>query len=355
MLPGECARQDSVITTLLEAERNKEPFDLIIVERSMSDMDCFEVASQIRQSSIDVAILMTTLDNVPGEHTRALQLGIDGYAVRPISRCDMLRLVCKILGSVHNPKGEQIAALDVVADQPGDGRTLRILIADDSDDNRFLLREYLKNSSYEIAFAENGEQALQMARSEPFDLVLMDIQMPLMDGLTATRLMRKAEQEEGRNPVPVLALTASARKEDIEASLVAGCNAHITKPLSREKLLTGIEAYVKRSGEPTVVYPLQIDLPAGLEEAAKRYIKARKDEVPRLFGLVAERKFGELRALAHNMKGTGTSYGFPELTRRGGVIEHLAGEQDTEALSRQLLALSQYVQDAENAVNALAL
>jgi CheY-like chemotaxis protein len=120
----------------------------------------------------------------------------------------------------------------------------KILIAEDSEDSRFLLQEFLKRGPYQVTFAENGKVALEAALAQPFDLILMDIQMPVMDGLTATRLIREVEQREGRVPVPLLALTAHTRKADIELSLAAGCNAHISKPVSKSGLLDTIQKYL---------------------------------------------------------------------------------------------------------------
>jgi CheY-like chemotaxis protein len=115
---------------------------------------------------------------------------------------------------------------------------------DDSADNRFLFGVYLEDTSYDITFAEDGQSAVELARSQPFDLIVMDVQMPMMDGLTATKLIRQEERDQGRPPVPVLAVTADARQVDVDASLKAGCNAHLTKPILKEKLLRAIEAHL---------------------------------------------------------------------------------------------------------------
>jgi PAS domain S-box-containing protein len=235
---------------------------------------------------------------------------------------------------------------DFAGHDPADTRSGRILIAEASDDSRFLLQAYLKNTLYQLTFAENGEHAVQMARSEQFDLILMAIQMPLMDGLTATKLIRDAERQGGRSPVPVLALTANADRKDIEESRAAGCSCHVFKPISKAELLNTIAQYIQRTDAGAKPGWLPIDVPPGLEAAAKRYIQTRKDEVPRLIQCLADRNFDQLRILAHNLKGTGTSYGFPDLTRLGGLMESSSREQNAGALSEQLLEFSKYIQDA---------
>jgi CheY-like chemotaxis protein len=130
-----------------------------------------------------------------------------------------------------------------MAAQQAQPQLMKILVAEDSEDSRFLLQEFLRRGPYEVTFAENGKIALDAALSQQFDLILMDIQMPVMDGLTATRLIREAEERDGRAHVPLLALTAHTRKADIDLSLAAGCNAHVSKPISKSGLLETVQKY----------------------------------------------------------------------------------------------------------------
>jgi CheY-like chemotaxis protein len=136
-------------------------------------------------------------------------------------------------------------------------RTFRILIAEDSEDCRFLLQEFLKSAQFKLTFTENGKLAVETARAQGFDLILMDIQMPVMDGLTATRLIRELEVKEGLAPIPILALTGNTRKADIDLSLGAGCNAHILKPVSKPGLLTSIQQHLPITTPPVKTAPLK--------------------------------------------------------------------------------------------------
>ena len=146
---------------------------------------------------------------------------------------------------VAEPRGlaiEQNAAPKTIHEAAANG-AFRILVAEDSEDCRYLLEEFLQGS-YTIKFAENGKQALEAALSYSFDLILMDIQMPVMDGITATRLIRQAEQQSGLSPTPLLALTGNGRKADIDLCLAVGCNAHVRKPVTKLELLKAIQAYL---------------------------------------------------------------------------------------------------------------
>ena len=114
---------------------------------------------------------------------------------------------------------------------------------EDTADNRLLVKAYLKDTAYVIDEAENGEVALEEFKNHPYRLVLMDVQMPVMDGHEATRRMRAWEKEHGKAPTPIIALTAHAIKEDVEKSLAAGCTAHLTKPIKKTTLLQAIGEY----------------------------------------------------------------------------------------------------------------
>nr|BFD65372.1 hypothetical protein HAGR004_03940 [Bdellovibrio sp. HAGR004] len=122
-------------------------------------------------------------------------------------------------------------------------KKIRILIADDTEDNRTLFTHYLKNEPYEIIEAENGLQAIDQVKSGEFDIVFMDVQMPEMDGYAATDRIREWERTEHKSPVPIIALTAHALSEDRQKSLKAGCNDHIAKPFKKDTLLGVINKY----------------------------------------------------------------------------------------------------------------
>ena len=121
-----------------------------------------------------------------------------------------------------------------------DQRALRILLVEDSQHNSLLVQSYLKKTAYQIDIAEEGRTAIEKFVSAKYDLVLMDVQMPGMDGYTATKLIRKWESEQGLKPTPIIALTAHALFEDEQKSLDAGCTAHLSKPVRKAALIETI-------------------------------------------------------------------------------------------------------------------
>lgn len=124
---------------------------------------------------------------------------------------------------------------------------LKILVVDDSLDNRNIIHAYLKKFPFEIYTAENGAEALSMMKCNHYDLVLMDIQMPVMDGLTATKMFREWEKENHKTHLPIAALTAFALKEDHDKSLKAGCDLHITKPVKKVTILETIKELTSKT------------------------------------------------------------------------------------------------------------
>ena len=125
----------------------------------------------------------------------------------------------------------------------GVSRNSRILIVDDTEDNRFLLLTYLRKYPFDVVQAENGKQAVDLATQESFDLILMDIQMPIMDGYVATRKIRDWEKDNGKKSIPIIAVSANAMAEDVQKSLDAGCTEHLTKPVKKTALLEMVQRY----------------------------------------------------------------------------------------------------------------
>ena len=143
-------------------------------------------------------------------------------------------------------KAEMTSSIVVEKEDENIGQTRQILLVDDSDDNRLLIQTYLKGTHYALQTAENGAVALEMMSNHTFDLVLMDVQMPVMDGYTATRTWRRIEQEQGRVPLSIIALTAHTLPEDVAESLKAGCTVHLSKPIRKKVLLEAIINYLPR-------------------------------------------------------------------------------------------------------------
>ena len=211
-------------------------FSLLMLDSRIAECDGFEAFTRLRALDPSVPAVMLTSDDRPGEATRCQELGICDYAVKPVQRSQLLQMVAKAIRSQTSPASESRALAEPKAG-------LRILIAEDCDDSRFLMEAYLAESSHRITFAENGQEAVGLYAQGEFDLILMDMQMPVMEGRAATHAIRTLEWQQGRTHVPILALTANALAIADKASEEAGCDGHLTKPISKQRLLAALDIY----------------------------------------------------------------------------------------------------------------
>ncbi len=346
----ECESASEGERELLQAQIRNEPFSIILLDRHMPELDGFAAIPLLRAAAPGIPIMMLTSDERPGDMKRRTEAQVAGYALKPVRRADLLRLMCRALGrplpgTLAKPASIQLSS----ASGKASGR-LRILIAEDSPDNRMLLEAYLKNSTHVLSFAEDGQQAADKFTATEYDLILMDMQMPVMDGLSATRLIRVLEGERGWAPIPIIALTANAMAHDVEASRAAGCNAHLSKPISKEKLLGALAQYgpVQRDESKDMsVDSLMTDIPDELKAIVPGYLKARMKELPVLSRLLEDAQYSRIQSLAHDLKGTGSSYGFPELTRLGSELEAAAKSSNSGDLANQLRELNEYLNRVE--------
>ena len=158
----------------------------------------------------------------------------------------------------ENSRAESIGKPRVPAEDRELVQPARILVAEDSEDNRVLIEVYLKSRPYHLTFEGDGRAAMNRLAEADFDLILMDVQMPEMDGLAATRAIRAIERERNAHPIPILAMTANASPQDVENSASAGCNAHLSKPVSRMDLFRAIEKY-RRQGSPSTASAVEVE------------------------------------------------------------------------------------------------
>jgi CheY-like chemotaxis protein len=151
--------------------------------------------------------------------------------------------------------GQQVSSSDFGSgDEPP--VHLNILIAEDNDKNQKLLRAYLGKTGHTLTVVEDGLSAVEKVEQEKFDIVLMDVRMPKMDGLTATRTIRERERRLGLEPLPILAITADAGVDESVRSLSAGCNAHLTKPISKGTLISAIRKHTRERNSEAGPYSI---------------------------------------------------------------------------------------------------
>ncbi|HEX9866988.1 MAG TPA: PAS domain S-box protein [Candidatus Tectomicrobia bacterium] len=232
---------------------------------------------------------------------------------------------------------------------------LRILLAEDSPDNCLVTLAYLEDTPYLVEIAETGAIAYDMFASRQYDLVLMDRQMPVMDGLTATRKIRAFERANGRPPIPIIALTASALKGDREMCLAAGCTAFLTKPIKQEVLLQAIRAHSIAAQplskeeilwEATVVAVVK----SNITDRIPAYLQNCRQNVIDIRSALDRVDFETVTILGHNMSGSGGMFGFQAITDIGAALQHAAESSDTDASRKWVGELSSYLDRIDESV-----
>ena len=219
------------------------PYQLLLLDCRMPEMDGFQVAETIRQasSSRDLTIVMLASHHWADDIARTYDMGLGGYLIKPIRKSDLLQTISIALdraaGIPHTT-----SSVPTTSAPSTETRVLRILLVEDSPDNQVLVRSYLKQTPYRLDIANHGAIALELFKNGYYDLILMDMQMPVMDGYEATQAIRAWEREHDLSPTQIIALTALALKEDGIKILDAGCNAHMTKPIKKHTLLEVLQA-----------------------------------------------------------------------------------------------------------------
>jgi len=233
----------TALDELRQASKGGRAYELLLLDCRMPEISGFRVVEQLK-SSINAScptIIMMTSDHWADDIARTYDLGLGGYLIKPIRQADLVQTIGIALGRT---KGTPPTGVDVVTSpSTASTRALRILLVEDSPDNQLLVRAYLRQPDYFLDVAEHGAVALDKFKSVHYDVILMDVQMPVMDGYAATKAIRSWERDHDLPPTPIIALTALALKEEGVRIFEAGCNTHLTKPIKKSTLLEVLRAY----------------------------------------------------------------------------------------------------------------
>jgi CheY-like chemotaxis protein len=229
---------------------------------------------------------------------------------------------------------------------------LHILLVEDSADNRTITEAYLQDTPYRVEIAENGAIAFEKITARHYDLVLMDRQMPVMDGLTATRTIRAWEGANDRPPTPIIALTASALKGDREMCLAAGCTAFLTKPIKQEVLLQAIKEHFMLDppspGEGSSrMGTILVNADRKFADLIPTYLQNCRQNVTAMLDALDQVDFETVKNLGHQMKGSGGAFGFQAITDIGTNLQEAAESADADASCKWVGELSNYLDRVE--------
>jgi len=340
------------LTQLRQAARDGHPFPVVLLDYMMPDMDGFTVAGEIQNDPVlkRTALIMLSSACGTGVATHSRKMGLAGYLTKPVRRSDLLNLILTIVGG----------RLEIKADRPTDdalppvARPLRLLLAEDNPVNQRLAVRILEKRGHQVTVANNGKEALCALERESFDVVLMDVQMPRVDGFEATAIIREWETKTGQHQ-RIIAMTAHAMTGDRERCLAAGMDAYISKPLDARKLIELVEE--TQPGAPVMAGKPEEDgfnLAQALEqmdgdrELFGEVVELFRRELPglvqRIRDAIGQGDAAELEQAAHKLKssvgifGKSVAFGACQELEKMGQNQQLTGAATQLAELEQMLA-----------------
>lgn len=244
------SEEAGAITVLRDAASSDDPFCIMVLDELAQETDYMNIVSATKGDPVleDVQVVYLAIPGFRGEADSAKELGCAAYLTKPVKQMLLLEAIIAILGCEETGKKAPIVTRHTLAEQRGlRARSFRILLAEDDYVSRTLALTILETAGYPVDIAENGRKAFEASRNTSYDLILMDVQMPELDGLEATRAIR--EEEGSHRHVPIIAMTAHAMKGDRERCLDAGMDDYITKPIKMEELFDVICKWTQLTDE----------------------------------------------------------------------------------------------------------
>ena len=354
----ESKNSEQGILALRRAIANAQPFDLILLDGDLPAPDSEQMLEHLKQdpSISNLPIMMLTT----GEHRKHsidhAGTEVSAYMVKPIKRFELLHTIGTVLATLSEQRITRQSAANVPLLPP-----LRILLAEDYKHNQLIVQQFLKHTPFQIDIAENGEIALEKFQAGRYDLVLMDIQMPVMDGYTATRKIRAFEEQNQRKTTPIIALTAYALKDTPEKSLQAGCNAYLNKPVKKAQLLEYIVKYTNNapiteaaqfaeepqqtpeaeSNDGRVVVYIEPDFAEFIPE----FFEDIRQDLRVMTEALQRRNYQEISRLGHSLKGAGGGYGFNTISEIARSLETAAKEERTDDVALWIKKLQEFIDE----------
>jgi len=368
----------AALTALEGAHRVMRPFHLVLLDAQMPGVDGYELADRVRKRREGLVPKMILLTSAGVQDPAGVRgAGIHAALVKPVKQSDLLDAIVAALGG-------EAAAPDDDADA-GPARSthpLRILVVEDNPVNRTMALRILERAGHEVVLALNGQEALDaVAVVDPasagagFDVVLMDVQMPVLNGLEATAQIREGERRTGRH-VPIVAMTAHAMRGDRERCLAAGMDGYLVKPVRAEELIAAVEEYgagdrraAREEANPPVpavdaLAPDDDVRSALLEhvggdpdlarELAQIFLADRGGMMRRIDRAIRSGDADELRLAAHTLKGAVATLGAKSAAVAASRLEQLGGSADLAEVGRAGSELKKAIGALEDGLRPIA-
>jgi CheY-like chemotaxis protein/HPt (histidine-containing phosphotransfer) domain-containing protein len=302
----------------------KTRYDLILMDIKMPVMDGFEAAELIRKTEKDTRIPIIAFTTLKGSRQKCIEKGMDDYVTKPVIKEVLLETVDKWID-----------------------RRQGILFVEDHVDTRRLVRNYLLKENYRIAFAKNGVEALSLFSKQKISLIFMDMEMPVMDGCTASRAIRSLDRGTG---IPIIAMSAHEGEEAIRRFMKCGCTDYLGKPIKKRKLVDIIQKYLGADSSHKRIdenarngADLIVQIVPDIEGLVPDFLENRRRDTEIISRLLAEGNLPEIHRIGHSMSGSSGSYGFDEIGKIGKGLERAAQKGDIAKIIRLNNRLAEYL------------
>ena len=359
---------EGALTVLLDAAVRGVPFRMVLTDVNMPDVDGYEFTRRLRSHPLlrRTPVVMLSSGDRAGDPAKRKELHVAGNLLKPVKQSELFDLIVNVLGISSSEKDAAVAAETPAVPAARPVRALKILLAEDNLMNQKLATGLLSKSGHAVRIANNGQEAVAAYVADRFDIVLMDIQMPLMDGFAATRAIREYEQTIGYR-TPIVAMTAHAMKGDRELCLEAGMDDYLAKPI-RSKLLAAVLENVSSGVEAVpfglseTVHPVMetlVDWDSALEgvdgdrDLLKSVIEVFLEESVRLMQelrtAVTESDFRRVHHSGHSLKGALLGAGAASTAELAQRLELMGANGSVESSDELLCELERQLVQVQNA------
>ncbi|NNE91927.1 MAG: response regulator [Verrucomicrobiales bacterium] len=377
MSPTTATGGEEALKKLEDAATSQHPFELILLDVMMPEMDGPEVARRIAETYGKKApkILVLSSAGHPIPKSELSKLGIERVLTKPLKQSDLLDAITRLFGAATR---DAPGASEANRSKPDDVPSMRVLVAEDGRVNQIVAINLLETRGHFVTVANNGREAFELFENEEFDAILMDVQMPEMDGYQATGAIRKSESGSDSH-IPIIAMTANAMKGDRESCIEAGMDDYVSKPVRSDELFSVLESYavpIETAGkkpaerETGKVHPKPGEKDSSDRSVfdAEKFRNSIRDPslMAQLIGFFAEETGGylerarkaidesdseELSRAAHSLKGTLGNYSARNAFRAAKKLNEEARNGKRDGVRELFASLSREVASLEDALN----
>jgi two-component system sensor histidine kinase/response regulator len=368
MEPAIAGTLDSALNSLRRAQESGKPYSVAIVDAMMPGLDVFALVEKIQHDPqiARTKIVMLTTAGGAG-HARYQEMGVAASLMKPIRRAGLRKVLLKVLGLIReDPSGDSQTD---PAPPSGSDRSLNVLLAEDNAVNQLVVVRMLEKQGHRVTVAGNGKEALAANEAQQFDLIVMDGQMPELNGFEAAALIREREKKTGKH-IPILAMTAHALKGDRERCLAAGMDAYISKPVRTKEFREVIASLVSKGKTPATLRSIPVEEPkpefetdavlarmSGDAQLLAEVIGLFQSDCPRMLSQMSEAiQRGEQRVLvraAHTLRGSLDLFGLVSASRAALELESSGQKGDMGQAAAALSTLRKEVDLCMPALNAV--